>query len=136
MRSWLISTAFLSWACFGPSTLQAADAKADLAKLTAIAEAALKAFNEEDAKTFVSLCSKDGGLTEEAFKKFVVGDQKAKYGKILEKQIVAKECVAAGDFPQVAYAAKCEKEPAVKVSVTFTKEGNEFRVMQVTFRKM
>jgi hypothetical protein len=132
---WRMSVvALLVALCMTSSPTQAAEAKADLSKLTALAEKALKAYNEDDAKTLASLCSKEGTLTEENVKKDLLGDKKGLYGKVLDKQLNKNECILAGDFLVVSYTAKFEKNAKVRVVINCTPEGKDFSILQITLK--
>ena len=50
--------------------------------------------------------------------------------------VIRCETVSAGDAPLLVYEGEFEKEKKVKISINFTKEGDQLRVMQVQFNKM
>ena len=118
------------------ANVRAADA--DKAKLEATVDKVLKAYNEGDAKTFNGEYAKmmSAVATEQTFKTMYQDQYMKNLGKYESKKPLEKETVATGDFPLLVYEAKFEKAPKVKVSVNFTKDGDEFKLMQVRFDKL
>jgi hypothetical protein len=95
----------------------------------------LKAYNDNDWKAFYTDYAKSMSAlaTEPTFKMLYVDKG---LGKIVSKKLIDKETVSAGDFPLLVYEAEFEKDKKIKVSVNFTKEDGQFKVMQVQFNKM
>jgi len=124
-------------ALFTGMALNVSAADADKKKLEETVEVLLKAYNEGDAKTFNAQYAKSmaGVATEQTFliyKKMAMD----KVGKYESKKPLEKETVATGEVPLLVYEGKFSKAEKVKISINFTKDGEEFKVMQVTFAPM
>jgi hypothetical protein len=113
-------------------------ADADKAKLEKTVDTLLKAYNEGDAKTFNAQYAKTMAAvaTEQTFNTMYKGQYMEKFGKFESKKAIDKETVAIGDFPLLVFEGKFAKAEKVKIAVNFTKDGDEFKVMQVRFDPM
>jgi hypothetical protein len=120
------------------SAMAARAADVDKAKLEKTVDTMLKAYNEGDAKTFNAQYAKTMAAvaTEQTFNTLYKGQAMDKYGKFESKKAIDKETVATGDFPLLVYEGKFAKAEKVKISVNFTKDGDELKVMQVRFDPM
>ena len=95
----------------------------------------LKAYNDNDWKAFFGDYAKSmSALATEPTYKMLYGDKG--FGKFVSKKLIDKETVSAGNLPLLVYEAEFEKEKKVKISVNFTKEDDQFKIMQVRFDKM
>ena len=95
----------------------------------------LKAYNDNDWKAFFTDYAKSmAALATEPTYKMLYGDKG--FGKFVSKKLIDKETVSANDTPLLVYEAEFEKEKKVKISVNFTKEDGQLKVMQVQFNKM
>jgi hypothetical protein len=119
-------------------TLRAEERKADPAKLEAMVDKAMKAYNDEDAKAFFADYAKSMAAiaTEQVFKNLYVDQAKRDFGKYVSREPIAAQTVTIGDFPLLVYQAKFEKNDKVKISVNFTFEDGAFKVMQIRFDKI
>jgi len=132
----MLSVAVL--ALFAGMALNVSAADADKKKLEETVDTLLKAYNEGDAKTFNAQYAKmmAAVATEQTFNTMYKGQYMEKYGKFESKKAIEKETVATGDFPLLVFEGKFAKAEKVKISVNFTKDGEEFKVMQVRFDPM
>jgi len=115
------------------STAIRAEEKVDVAKLNATVDAALKAYNDGDAKAFAGLYAKAMAQIGEAQFKLLKMDT---FGKFVEKKAIEKETSINDAAPLLVFEAKFEKVGKVKISVNFLKEEKEFKLMQVQFAEI
>lgn len=122
----------------GPRTVVADEEKeADLKKLEAIVDNALKAYNDEDHKKFFADYSKliKDAFNEQTFKALYVDGTKKMYGKYKDKtkKIYKPKTVTKGDMPTLVYVAEFEKEPKVMIAINFVTEDGAYKVLQILF---
>ena len=95
----------------------------------------LKGYNDNSWKDFFADYAKSmAALGTESTFKMLYADKG--FGKFVSKKLIDKETVSSGDLPLLVYEAEFEKEKKVKVSVNFTKDGDQLKIMQVQFNKM
>ncbi len=119
-------------------TAAASSLAADLKALEAKVDAALAGYNAGDAKAFYANFAKsvESIATPRVFDMLYVQGAKAQFGKYVSRQLIKGESVTDGDTLLLVYAAKCEKNEKVKVSINVQKEGAEYRFVQVQFAPM
>jgi len=95
----------------------------------------LKGYNDNSYKDFFADYAKAMAAlgTESTFKMLYVDKG---FGKFVSKKLIDKETVSAGDLPLLVYEGEFEKEKKVKISINFTKDGDQLKIMQVQFNKM
>ena len=108
------------------------------AALEAKVDNVLKGYNDDDHKVFFADYAKSMAAlaTEQTFKTMYVNMAKKDFGKYVSKKLIPAQTVNTGDFPLLVYEGEFEKNKKVKISVNFTKEDGNFKIMQVRFDKM
>ncbi|MBI3828532.1 MAG: hypothetical protein HY291_03390 [Planctomycetes bacterium] len=107
-------------------------------KMEALVEKTMKGYNEEDSKAFWEGWAKSSApvTTEDNFKKNYVGLYKNKFmGKLVSKSRDDKDerVVLKGLSPVLIFKAEFEKKKESKINAAFTKEGDEYKLIQLNF---
>jgi hypothetical protein len=107
-------------------------------KMEAIVEKSMKGYNDEDAKAFWEGWAKMSApvATEDNFKKNYVGLYKNKFlGKLVSKSRDDKDerVILKGPSPVLIFKAEFEKKKESKIVAAFSKEGDEYKLIQLTF---
>ena len=105
------------------------------AKLDAMVQKAMKAYNAADAKAFFAdyAAAAAAIATPETYKLMYEDMYKAKFGKFVSMTFNAKESSINDEAPLLVYAAKFEKG-AGKVGVNFMKEGDALKIIQISIQ--
>ena len=126
---------------FAAAPLRADDEpKADIKKLDAMMDKALKAYNEGDHKKFFADYAKamEAVATEQVFKHMYADRYMKAFGKWKEKserKFLDKRSVLTGEVIVVHWLTEFEKKKKVMVSANFMKEGAGYKLMQIQFNE-
>ncbi|MCZ7646361.1 MAG: hypothetical protein M5U26_13930 [Planctomycetota bacterium] len=117
---------------------QAAEGEELLKQLEPTVDKMLKAYNDEDHKTFNAEYAKmmAAVATEQTFKNIFINMYKKDFGNYASKELIKDQTVLQGEMPLLVFQCKFEKNEKVKVSVNFTTEEGALKVMQIRFDKM
>ena len=117
-----------------PFAARAADTKA----LEGTVDKALAAYNAGDSKAFFAdYASAVASIaTDQTFKSLYEGVYKNDIGTYVSKEPIPAESVTTGDMILLVYQAKFSKADKVKLSVNFTKEGKDYKIMQISMARM
>jgi hypothetical protein len=118
-------------------SLSAADA--DATKLQEKVEAALKAYNKDDAKSFFKEWTASQALmtTEKGYDDLYKTFFKPMFGTYKEKSLKLdkKGSKLNGDYPTLLYDAEFSKEKAARLEIQFAKEGDEYKFLRFSMSK-
>lgn len=115
--------------------------KADLKKLEATMDKALKAYNEGDHKKFFADYAKAmrAIATEQTFNALYKEGAMKQFGKCKEKparKFLEKQSALTGEAILACWQAEFEKNKKVKISANFMKEGDAYKLMQIQFEEL
>lgn len=110
--------------------------KADLKKLEATMDRALKAFNEGDHKKFWAEFAKaaDPLKTPEVFKALYLDGYQKTFGKYNEKstrKFLEKRSALTGETILAMWQGEFEKNKKALIAANFQKEGNDYKLIQI-----
>lgn len=104
-----------------------------LAKLVPMVDAAMEGYNKEDHKVyFADFCkAMEAVATEQTFRTMVQGMWKKENGAFKAKKLLDDRCSFNDQVPLLMFEAEFENGKRL-LAVNFTREGDLFRVMQIS----
>lgn len=99
-----------------------------------IAEAALEAYNNDEAESFAeNFVPSRYKRTLRGFPVLWEDEYKSEYGNFISKEIIPEKCNINKVYPMLTYKAKFEKNDKVGVRVVFALEDGEYRIFYMRF---
>ncbi len=121
-----------------PPAIEAPPSQTVADEMNRVLDAAMKAWEQRDAKAFYSQFAAAYVPADSAavFERLFLGVYADEFGAITAKTLVPKESTGDPDFGMLVFNAECTKHPKARLSANFIRENGQLKLAQIRMEKL